>query len=210
MVYSKTAEVDSVAILLAFLLFIGIPQIVVAQGSWSVPPTTNSIPPNLFLTEGGPRHLFWYNHSGERLVEISTLETARRSKESRPASEDPEGHWGQATNGFQLSLRFEKEVYTNGEPVAATMLVRNVGTVRQQYAFPARVAAAQNGRRLKRKDDIGVTIFGPFSSLHPQTQRRYQEDLKQVYDLTPGEYTFWAVCDKGLPSSGEVKIQIRN
>ena len=185
-------------------------QRVIAQGASSVPPTTNRIPVNLFLTDEGPRPLFWYKRSGERLIELRRIEEAQRSKECRPASEDPEGHWGHATNGFQLSLRFEKEGYTNGEAVVATVLVRNVSNVRQQYAFPARVVAAKSGSPLKRKDDIGVSIITSYRFLHPQTQARYQETLNHVYHLTPGEYTFWAESDRGLPSSGQVKIVVGN
>ena len=184
-------------------------QSVVAQEGSSVPPTTNRIPANVFLTDEGPRPLFWYRRSGERLIEVRRIEEAQHSKECRPASEDSEGHWGPVTNGFQLSLRFAKEVYSNGEPVAATILVRNVSGVRQQYMFPARVVAAKDGNPLKRKGDIGVTIAGPFRFLYPQTQARYQEDLKQVYGLTPGEYTFWATSDNGLPNSARVTIEIR-
>ncbi len=182
----------------------------VAQGGSSVPAITNRIPANLFLTDEGPRPLFWYRGSGERLIEVRRIEEAQHSKECRPASEYPEGHWGHATNGFQLSLRFEKEVYTNGEPVVATMLVRNVSNVRQKYLFPARVAAAKSGSPLKRKDDIGLSIITSYRFLHPQTQARYQETLNRVYDLTPGEYTFWAESDRGLPGSGQVTIVIRN
>jgi hypothetical protein len=210
MARSNPTSGGSLVILLAFLFLGRLTQDLVAQGSKSPPPMTNCIPPNLFLTEAGIRPLFWYTRSGERLVEIRTIEAARGSKESRPASEDPEGHWGQATNGFQLSLRFEKEVYTNGEPVLATMLVRNVSNVQLQYLFPARVAATKDGSRLKRKDDIGVARRGPARLLYPQTQARDQENLNQVYDLTPGEYKFWAACDKWLPSSGTVKVKIRN
>jgi hypothetical protein len=195
---------------LLLLLVSAAGQSILAQAGSSVPPTTNSIPPNLFLTDGGGRPLFWYRRSGERLIELSRIEEAQRSRESRPASEDPEGHWGPATNGFQLSLRFEKEAYTNGEPVVATMLVRNVSNVRQRYAFSARVSAAKSGSPLKRKDDTGLTIITSYRFLHPQTQARYQETINHVYDLTPGEYTFWAESDRGLPSSGQARIVIRN
>jgi hypothetical protein len=209
MVHNEARGSGSTGIFLACVLLTGLGQNLSGEGSPSVPPTTNCIPSNVFLTEGGLRPLFWYTRSGERLVEIRTIEAARRSRESHPASEDPEGHWGQATNGFQLSLRL-KEVYTNGEPVVATMLVRNVSNMRLQYLFPARVVAAKDGSRLKRKDDIGVMIVRASTALYPQTQARYQENLSQVYDLTPGEYTCWAACDEWLPTSGTVKVIIRD
>jgi hypothetical protein len=107
-------------------------------------------------------------------------------------------------------LRFEKEAYTNGEPVVATMLVRNISGVLEENTFTARVVAERDGSRLKRNDDTGLIRSGPFRVLQPQTQARYQESLNRVYDLTPGEYTFWATSGHSLPSSGKVKITIRN
>ena len=44
----------------------------------------------------------------------------------RPAEDDPEGHWGAPSEGYQLSIRLEKETFTNGEPITASVLLRNV------------------------------------------------------------------------------------
>jgi len=188
-------------IILIFLSF-GISQNVLAQ-------TTNSIPPNLFLTDNG--FLFWYKSSGERVVNIKTIKEAEQSKESRPDNQDPEGHWGQTTNGFQVSLRFEKEKYTNGEPVLATMLMRNVTGKPETYFRPIYIVATKDGKVLRRKDDTGlieITML-PEISLFPQTQHRYQETLNQIYDLTPsGEYTFQAVCNHPKANSQIVNIKI--
>ena len=53
------------------------------------------------------------------------IESAQNAKESRPATQDPEGHWGETQEGFQLSVRFEKENFRAGEPIVATVLIRN-------------------------------------------------------------------------------------
>src|SRR5215472_4660471 len=54
------------------------------------------------------------------------IKQARHAKESRPAKEDPEGNWGAVNEGFQLSIRLSKSTFTNGEPVVATIILRNV------------------------------------------------------------------------------------
>src|SRR5579863_10307388 len=38
-------------------------------------------------------------------------------REFLPAKDFPEGNWGEPFNGLQLSLRFAKQTYTNGEPI---------------------------------------------------------------------------------------------
>ncbi|MGH7989516.1 MAG: hypothetical protein ACREDS_04880 [Limisphaerales bacterium] len=176
----------------------------------SLAQTTNSIPANVFLTDDGKT--FWYK-SGQRLIDTRKIKEAQNSPESKPASEDPEGNWGQATNGFQLSLRFEKQSFTNGEPVIATMLMRNVTDKSQIYFRPTHVAATKDGKPLKRKDETGfmqITV-SPETKLFPQTQNKYQENLNQIFDLSEsGEYIFEAVCRHPKVASQKVKIEIKN
>ncbi len=62
---------------------------------------------------------------GHAVFNVESPEEASRSKASRPAEEDVEGHWSPVTRGFQLSLRFDNEPHVTGEPVMATLLVRN-------------------------------------------------------------------------------------
>jgi hypothetical protein len=169
---------------------------------------TNSIPQNLFLTDNG--FLFWYR-SGERLVKVSEIKNALNSAESRPADQDSGGHWGQATNGFQLSLRFEKSTFTNGESIVAVTLVRNVTNVNETYFFPVQIIAVKDGKILEQKNNqeiISITM-PPMKTLFPQTQNRYQVNLSQEYNLTEaGKYEFQAVCDHPEILSKNVSIKI--
>src|SRR5438876_187923 len=110
---------------------------------------TNSIPPNLFVTDDGKT--FWYK-SGQRLIDIKTIERAEHEKESQPAYQDSEDNWGIATNGFQLSLRFEKSVFTNSEPVVAITFIRNVTNVEETYFAPIKIIATKNGQALEPKN----------------------------------------------------------
>jgi hypothetical protein len=174
--------------------------------------TTNAIPPNLYLTDDGK--VFWYKRD-QRLVSIKKIEEAKQSPESRPAGQDPEGHWGIATNGFQLGLRFEKEHFTNGEPVVAVMLMRNISDKPQNYFRLIQVSVVRDGKELKRKskgDFNPIEIHAPLqTTLFPQAQNRYQENLSQIYDLNQtGEYVFQAVCRHPEVTSQKVGIVVTN
>jgi hypothetical protein len=175
--------------------------------------TTNVIPPNLFLTDNG--FLFWFGHTRERLVDINKIKEAKASKESRPADQDVEGHWGQATNGFQLSLRFEKGIFSNGEPVVAVTLMRNITNQPQNYFRPVYIVATKDGKPLKRKDNKDINVIeitiSPKTTLFPQTQKREIERLDQIYDLAQsGEYLFRAECRYPEVASKQVSVLITN
>lgn len=170
---------------------------------------TNAIPTNIFLTD--ENSLFWYRHH-ERLVEVKRIKTAASLPESRPANQDPEGHWGEATNGLQLSLRFEKETFTNGEPIDAIVFVRNVTNQPIVYYRPALILATKDGKFMKRKDDDGMILINmPLeTTVFPQTQQKNHKQLDQVYDLTqPGEYIFQAVCNHPEVASQKVSVLIK-
>lgn len=167
---------------------------------------TNLIPiwdTNVFLTDDGA--LIHKLRSGETMIREKRYEEAKRLKESRPAKDDPEGHWGSAAGGYQLSLRFPKSNYAVDEPVIATVLVRNVTnsvlpyleTFLRQRPGPMDVTAAHNGSNLASKLEGGSGTVSITSTrqlkLFPQTQFKFDVNLGQIYSLTnAGEYIFQA------------------
>jgi hypothetical protein len=174
-------------------------------------PTTNSIPRDLFLTDNG--FLFWQRPSGQMVVNVKDIQEAQKNPESRPAGEYPQGNWGDSTNGFQLSLRFQNQVFTNGEPVLATTLMRNVTNIALTYYFPVQIIAMKDGKTLKPKGGLGfmhITML-PEKTVFPQTQIKYQEKLNNEYDLSKtGAYFFQAVCHHPEVSSKSVAVLITN
>src|SRR6516165_5223792 len=54
------------------------------------------------------------------------IDRAKHANESHPAKDDPDGKWGQIKDGFLLSVRMAKSTFTNGEPVLAIIILRNV------------------------------------------------------------------------------------
>jgi hypothetical protein len=61
------------------------------------------------------------------------IEAAKHAKESSPAKDDPEGNWETVSEGFQFSIRMEKNSFTNGEPVNAVIILRNVSDTNLQF-----------------------------------------------------------------------------
>ncbi|HET7625263.1 MAG TPA: hypothetical protein VFM25_08355 [Verrucomicrobiae bacterium] len=199
------AQTTSSVILFGIIFFSGIAFNISAQ-------TTNTIPTDLFLTDDG--FLFWYRPSGERVVNISKIKEAEKSPESLPANHNADGHWGEKTNGLQLSLRFPKYIFTNGESVVAIMLMRNITNKPQTYFRPPRILASQNGKVLKTKNDNGLHLMQvtmlPQTTLFPQTQNRFQIILNKVYDLSEnGEYIFQAACHNPEVNSQKVSVIIK-
>ncbi|HZQ47592.1 MAG TPA: hypothetical protein VFC07_11300 [Verrucomicrobiae bacterium] len=131
---------------------------------------------------------------------------AKRSKECRPAAQDPEGNWGPVVEGFQLSVRFEKESYKIGEPVTATVLIRDAVQKRvfyRDFEFDPRgvrtdsplcnlsVLDEQQKRVPRLQKEPQDVADGPHRPrvLNPGTQHKYEIKLDGRFNLTqPGKY----------------------
>jgi hypothetical protein len=151
--------------------------------------------------------------SGERVVDIRTIKEAEKAVECQPSDQDVKGNWGEATNGFQLSLRFEKTEFTNGEPISAAMLMRNISGVEETYFRPIKIVIIKDGNTLKRKDSNGlIEINAPLiKTLFPQTQDKYILNICKIYDLSePGKYAVQAVSGRPFVASKTVNISVRN
>lgn len=173
--------------------------------------STSFIPPNLFLTDNG--RLFWYRSSGERVVDVAMIREAEKSLESRPSDDYLQGNWGQATNGFQLSLRFGKSIFTNGEPIMATILMRNITDTPQTYYRPIKIIVEKDGKVLRRKNESGLleSHAPPMKTLFPQTQDKYIRNIQRIYTLSSdGKYLVQAVSGRPSVSSKSVSITITN
>lgn len=155
---------------------------------------------------------------------LEQIDKAKHAKDSRPAEDDPEGHWGTATEGFQLSLRFEKDSFTNGEPVVARVILRNVSDRSLTYpcenspdetetSFVLLMGQARlygrydvrpgGGRPKAVHTGHGWTRLSP-----PGTQRKVFVNLSVIFDLTTnGQYVVYAKrAIRNLFSSQEVDV----
>jgi hypothetical protein len=175
---------------------------------------------HFFLTDEGEGLTTFYPGIGE-VIRPETLEKARHAKESQPAEEDPEGNWGQSTDGLQVSLRFNKASFAPGEPIVANVIFRNL--TKHLMAAPVfipdyrseLVVTVENGKRLETRESIEekklveegkITDFqrklrhilqNPKSwSLIPRCQYKCEVALDKLFDLSQsGRYCVYA-CDK--------------
>jgi hypothetical protein len=69
------------------------------------------LPGNLFLTNNDRQFEYEQN---ERFVELKRIEEALKSKESRPADPDPEGHCDQAVGGTTVSTIRKAALHQRG------------------------------------------------------------------------------------------------
>lgn len=157
-------------------------------------------------------------HYGDTLsFSPEQIEKAKHATESRPAEQDPEGHWGPATEGFQLSIRLQKESFTNGEPVTACIILRNVSGRLLRYFNASindpmsKVVLMRGQERVPGKDEpkpgatpreiLKAAHRGSMSSFQspPGTQRKFLVELDKMFDLsTNGEYVVQAM--RTIPS----------
>jgi len=174
---------------------------------------------DLYLTDDGKSIDGWSLHpeKNPKLVQAAIM-----TNESLPAEEFPEGHWGSVQDGFQLSLRFDKQSYTNGEPICAILLLRNVTNRVLRYGVGPDYVDCPVGFSVTSTDGKQIPLLEKFFSggsawqvfLPPKTQHRYTGLLKERYELTNGIYSVCALKVVGLnhetvKSSG-VEIKVEN
>jgi hypothetical protein len=151
-----------------------------------------------FVTDDG------YLSSSSPEIKSAIYEASKTNQESMPACDFTEGNWGPVYGGFQLSLRFQKQTFTNGEPITAILLIRNV-TNSSMYLhfdlFPVGYMDGPIGFRVL--NDIGEPIpqhqynagvwSGGARCLATGTQAKFQESLDQRFDLSNGTYSVQAI-----------------
>lgn len=135
--------------------------------------------------------------------------TGKISREDLSAKDFPEGNWGQVTNGCQVSLRFPKRAFTNGEPIIGTVIVRNVTNQDVYYFYHPSgqrngpvgyVVTTSSGRTLPNPDVSRFFQGGRTYTLEPGTQHRHLKDLSKDYHLMNGAYSVHAeICTLVFP-----------
>ncbi|HYG36421.1 MAG TPA: hypothetical protein VEC99_16625 [Clostridia bacterium] len=130
------------------------------------------------------------------------LKKAESSPGSRPAENDPAGHWGAPWEGVQLSIRLPKEAYTNGEPILACVTLRNTSfkvrafrTVSSLKERDTKLTVMRGQERMLGEDDpkpwetfqerLRHLKAGSMHdvSLLPGTQYQFVYDLREIFDL---------------------------
>jgi hypothetical protein len=165
------------------------------------------------------------NHQSNGSVTCSSaqMEAAKHAPECRPAEDDPEGHWGTNTEGFQVSLRLSKGTFSNGEPILATIILRNVSNRELAYMEPrgpwdfdrytsAVLLTGKERVQSNEEPKPGMTFSERVRLAHPGsyiltsspvgTQRKFSVDLTKLFPITNGQYTVIGV--RTVPIPGEI------
>ncbi len=136
------------------------------------------------------------------------IQQAKKAEESRPAAVDPEGHWGGIVEGFQLSIRFSKDTFTNSEPIIASILLRNVSDKPNKYFVflpkdnEMKFNVFMGNKQLQKNDEITDQMTFQEKLRHVNNgsrsmpvlpvgvQRRFTVKLNDSYNLSSnGQYT---------------------
>ncbi|HEX3856079.1 MAG TPA: hypothetical protein VHY30_02145 [Verrucomicrobiae bacterium] len=133
----------------------------------------------------------------ERLSEAPKIDAVEKRRETLPAKDFPEGNWGQPFRGFQLSLRFNKDIYTNDEPITAILLLRNITNRFINYSgsdsanndgpFELSVTT-EKGQLLTSPPIVDWIVSAGGGGIPTNTQHKYLEQLNNRYNLTNGAY----------------------
>lgn len=160
---------------------------------------------NCFLAKAAETNLFYVTHDRHLdpagihdFVDSKKIEAAKTMRECLPAKDFPEGNWGEAQLGYQLSLRFDQPAYTNGSPVMTTLLLRNVTNKMVEYAsIPVGWSDGPIGFEVTDSKGRSVSqhtyaighMEGQFTAgVNPQAQVKYLERLDMRFDLTNDTY----------------------
>lgn len=181
-----------------------------------------TIPTNIFVTDA-EGWMSGFGPSG-RVIDTRQLLKALSSVESKPAEQYPEGNWGEPVGGLQLSIRFAERVFTNGEPVAAIVLLRNVSgrmvewplRYIENFAFSV-MGPDGKGRPNPERDP---RILGPgYYRFERNSQKRVEVRLDTKFSFRePGRYTIQVSTETSPPrreplsypvvSSGKAVIEV--
>ncbi|MBI3875189.1 MAG: hypothetical protein HY300_04360 [Verrucomicrobia bacterium] len=133
------------------------------------------------------------------IFSTKNINEASQLKENRPAEFDIEGNWGMIAEGLQMSLRFDKNVYSSGEPIFASVIIRNVNADKiictdndpsfiDYIILKGRSSLTKN---IKIKPSIENYSRGNVW-LRPGVQKMFHEQLNKYGITEPGEYVVTA------------------
>lgn len=165
-----------------------------------------------FVTDDG--HIY-FKKGFLKYLDPQKFEAAKKFRESLPAKDFPEGNWGLPVEGIQVSLRFNKSSYTNGELIDTIVLVRN--TTNEYFLYPPcnnkvtwrevdfKAYTSSNQLVESKPLDNSIHFGGPLVSLLPGIQNKYENHLNDTYDLTNGSYLVQAAIEfsGGTSPNGE-------
>ena len=116
--------------------------------------------------------------------------------ECRPVELDPEGHWGEISCGFQMSIRSATNVFVSGSSMTVAVILRNTttnGLLRtDDYNDSQTVLYAQDETNNVTRSPMPAGSRLDFIELAPRQQVKFKYDLNWKFHLAPGIYKIHA------------------
>lgn len=137
------------------------------------------------------------NSWGDYPISKEMLQEARRLAECKPAASDPAGNWGLPLGGFQMSVRFTASRQTNGSPISASVIMRNVADSGRDWPLdrgvpPENIFYELEGGGDKQHSEItprDIITRSPGLIFSKRIQRKYEVRLDKLFKFTqPGHY----------------------
>jgi len=141
---------------------------------------------------------------------VENAAACRLPGEDLPADQDTNGNWGFLSEGFQLSIRFEKTAFSNNEPIVASIILRNVSESLLEHVSskPDKtefILHNEGGIPVERIDvfrqsaTIQQIVMGASRwPLNPGEQRKYKVVLNQLFDLSRPD-TYFVTTSRSVP-----------
>ena len=172
------------------------------------------------------QYIDWFDSNGwPRKQEIATESSL--PGEQLPAGIDAAWNWGFPNQDFQLSIRFSKEAFLQGEPIVASILLRNLSPTSRVdvVGLPEKLEFNITSDKAPSVQRIDAFKLGaqPRTQgsrrwvLEPNSQRKYKVVLNELFDLSaPGTYRISTLRqvpqvpgqDFGEVTSGTASIQV--
>ena len=164
----------------------------------------------LYMTED--IQIMYRGNAGE-IHQDAILAAAKKAREALSAKDFPEGNWGGVEHGLQLSLRLARPDFTNGEPIFATLLLRNTTTSNMNsFMYPPytefcdgpadfNIASASGEVPPSHAPLIPGVMPGLHDAPNSKVQHKILEHVDSGYHLTNGAYTIQAVIKVIYPGS---------
>lgn len=125
-----------------------------------------------------------------------------KTEHAAEATDSVERQFGQASEGFELSLTFTKDHFAEDEAVTAVLATRNISDRQRSYAgyvphYVEFLVVDDLGKRVPSREELDprtsqlskLAVSGIEIALAPGEEHETRIDLRKYFDLPRGRYT---------------------
>ena len=154
---------------------------------------------------------------------LNTLVIVKRSGiEPIPAKAPVSCAWGFPTTGLQLGIYFEKDAYVAGEPITATLVLKNISTTTVEVAwgspvesFVKLIATTASGKVIA---DMDAELAKRFSrgggltgyAIDPGFQHRVEMRVDEFFDLHVPDTYYVTAVERRVPVADGSYAEVRS